>query len=168
VPLNNTLGLHGSNPRENIQDLLIALEDDLAVEVQFVHGENEGSRPLSELDNDTQYPLVRVRRRAVGSIRRAGVCSVSIGGEEAQRAGRRDYRSYGPEAKERLRQTCGAEAYGCLVRLPTPRWSWLRNARRAPLFSSCSFEWADAMARTSGRLDKWRMMDCDCGLGVRL
>jgi hypothetical protein len=65
VPFVDALGLHSSNPRQDVQDLFITLEDDLSVEIQLVHGEKDGAA-LGEASIDMQFPLVRMRRRPWG------------------------------------------------------------------------------------------------------
>lgn len=85
VSLENTLGLHGSNPSQNVQHLLIARKGDLAVEAQLVHGEQSRVRTAVGGTNiNMQYPLVRMRRSSWGSIRRAA-CAASLIGAGAEK-----------------------------------------------------------------------------------
>jgi hypothetical protein len=94
MPLKNTSGLHASNPREDIQDLFIALEDDLPVETQFVHGENDEAG-RSYAISAGQVAEKAITQRACAALRLAG-------GVHLQMLWRRDCRSYGLEVKERL------------------------------------------------------------------
>ena len=71
VPLVDALGLHSSNASEYVQDLLIAGKSDLAIEVELVHGGKVGAA-VGRASINMQFPMVRMRRKAVGSIRAGG------------------------------------------------------------------------------------------------
>lgn len=58
MALKDALGLHHGNPRQDVQNLLIARKGDLAVEAQLVHGEQVGSaRPHRSRRSEYQYAI---------------------------------------------------------------------------------------------------------------
>lgn len=139
VPLVDALGLHGRYASEYVQDLLIAGKGDLAVEVELVHG-GKGGAAVGGASINMQFPVVRMRRKAVGSIRTGGRVRRFDwwGGTHLQRTEKTAV-GWPARLQEAMAGLCENDSHDCPVCPPMACGTgW--QLRRAPAFAFCSFD----------------------------